>query len=142
MAALINLFGSFAFLVAATTLIFPQVSPAIEIQTLKGTSPLRLSLDRSVGQTFAVAAPEGIGTILFDTGPFLRGNLSKSLMPPSLIWEPYRAHSGRMGFESALRRREWQVFGLERFLRQKKTQNLTTPSGSSPGSTPFYLDLT
>lgn len=141
MATQINVLVRLAFLIATITLAFSGESPGLEIQSLKGASSLSVPLDRAVGRAFAVAAPTGIGTVLFDVGPFPRGHLSKFLRPPSSQLRPYGVESKGRGVESVLRQREWRVFGLERFTSLKKRQSLTMPSGSSSGSTPFYLDL-
>jgi hypothetical protein len=122
------------------SLVTPLTGRALELRTLQAKGTVKVPLSGADFKAFAVASPDGIGTTVFNAEIPAMRPLVKMLglsFPVDLPRDP------RMGeFESVLRQREWQVLGLERFQRQRKTQAMPMASGSSPGTTPFYLDLT
>lgn len=121
-------------------LAIPVAGSALEVKTLQAQGTVRVPLAGAVSNAFAVASPDGIGAAVFNAGIPAMRPLGKALglsFPADLPFDPREG-----GVESVLRQREWQTLGLERFQRQRKTQAMPVPSGSSPGTYSFYLDLT
>jgi hypothetical protein len=122
------------------SLVTPLTGRALELRTLQAKGTVRVPLSGADFKAFAVASPDGIGTTVFNAEIPAMRPLVKMLglsFPVDLPRDPRMSR-----FESVLRQREWQVLGLERFQRQRKTQAMPMASGSGPDTTPFYLDLT